>query len=59
MDTATRVQILDESVCISHNANTHGKGMTPTILPPLMGKIVGQTVLFNLAMTTHPGKGKL
>ena len=27
MDTATRVQILDEVVCISHSANTLGKDM--------------------------------
>ena len=35
MDTATRVQILDETDCIS---NTLGKGMNPIILPPAMGK---------------------
>ena len=33
MDTATRVQILDEAYCISHSTNTFGKGMNPTILP--------------------------
>ena len=38
MDTATRVQILDESDCISHSTNTLGKGMNPIILPPAMGK---------------------
>ena len=38
MDTATRVQILDETDCISHNANIFGKGMNPIILPPAMGK---------------------
>ena len=38
MDTATRVQILDETDCISHSTNTLGKGMNPTILPPAMGK---------------------
>ena len=38
MDTATRVQILDETDGISHNTNTLGKGMNPTILPPAMGK---------------------
>ena len=38
MDTATRVQILDETDCISHNTNTLGKGMNPIILPPAMGK---------------------
>ena len=38
MDTATRVQILDETDCISHTTNTLGKGMNPIILPPVMGK---------------------
>ena len=32
------VQILDETDCISHSANTLGKGMNPIILPPAMGK---------------------
>ena len=34
----TRVQILDETDCISHSTNTLGKGMNPIILPPAMGK---------------------
>ena len=34
MDTATRVQILDETVCISQCTNTLEKGMDPIILPP-------------------------
>ena len=38
MDTATRVQILDETDCISRNINTLEKGMNPIILPPAMGK---------------------
>ena len=38
MDTATRVQILDETDCISRSTNTLGKGMNPIILPPAMGK---------------------
>ena len=38
MDTATRVQILDETDCISHSTNTLGKGMNLIILPPAMGK---------------------
>ena len=38
MDTATRVQILDETDCISHSTNTLGKGMNPIILPPALGK---------------------
>ena len=48
MDSSIRVQFLDEAVGISHSANTLGKGMNPYILPPAMGKIVGQTGLFNL-----------
>ena len=38
MDTVTRVQILDETDCISHCSNTLGKGMNPVNLPPSMGK---------------------
>ena len=38
MDTATRVQILDEADYISHSTNTLGKGMNPIILPPAIGK---------------------
>ena len=33
-----RVQILDQTNCISHSTNTLGKGMNPIILPPAMGK---------------------
>ena len=32
MDTATRVQILDETDRISHSTNIFGKGMNPIIL---------------------------
>ena len=35
---ATRVQTLDEAVCISHSANTFGKSINPLILPSAMGK---------------------
>ena len=38
VDTATRVQILDENDCISYSTNNLGKGMNPIILPPAMGK---------------------
>ena len=38
MDTATRVQILDQTDCISHCVNTLGKSMNPIILLPAMGK---------------------
>ena len=35
-DTATRVQILNETDGISHSTNTIGKGTNPIILPPAM-----------------------
>ena len=38
MDPVTRVQNLDEAVCILHFANTLRKGMNPTILRPAMDK---------------------
>ena len=53
MDTGTRVQNPDETVCISHTANTLGKDMNPAI-----GKIVGHTSHFNLDMVTSLGEGK-
>ena len=59
MDTATQVQILDETDCISHSTNTLGNGMNPIILPPAMGKIVGQTRFFSFGEATSLGEGKL
>ena len=38
MDTTTRIQILDETDCISHNTNNLAKGINPIILPVAMGK---------------------
>ena len=38
MDMMIQVQILNKSVCISHSANSLGKGMNPIILPSAMGK---------------------
>ena len=38
MDTAVRVQIPDETVVISHKANSFGKNMNPTILSLAMSK---------------------
>ena len=38
INTVTRDQMLDESVCISHSANALGKGMNSIIVPPAMGK---------------------
>ena len=57
MDTATRVQILDLTDCISHSTNTLGKGMNPIILPPAM--VVGQTRFFSLGEAISLGEGKL
>ena len=59
MDTATQVQILDETDCLSHRTNTLGKGMNPIIRPTAMGKIVGQTGFFSLGEATSLGEGKL
>ena len=39
MDTATRVQILDETDYILNSTNTLGKGINPIILLPAMGKL--------------------
>ena len=38
MDMTIRVQILEEVVCISHSADTLGKGIDPIILSPAMGR---------------------
>ena len=37
-DTATRVQIMDMTDCVSHSTNTLGKGMNEINPPPAMGK---------------------
>ena len=37
MDMETQVQILDETVFISHSTNTLEKVINPTILPPAIG----------------------
>ncbi len=50
MDTATRVQILDETDSISHSTNTLREGMNPIILPP---------DFFSLGVATSLGEGKL
>ena len=50
---------MDETDCISHSTNTLGKGINPIILPPTMGKIVGQTRFFSLGEATSLGEGKL
>ena len=45
MDTVTRVQILDESDCISHSTSTLGKSMNPIILPPATKDRLGSSAL--------------
>ena len=39
MDSMTRIQILNEAVCISHRTNTLWGNINTTTLPPVMGKI--------------------
>ena len=34
-------------ICISCYINTLGKGINPNIIPPAIGKIIGQTGFFN------------
>ena len=43
---------LDEAVYISHGTNILGKGINPTILPQVMGKIMEQNGLFSFNMFT-------
>ena len=38
MESTAQVQIPDEAFCFSLCANTFGKGMNPSDLPPVMGK---------------------
>ena len=42
MDTANRIQILNETVFISHNAHIHGKIIHIAILASVMGKLLGR-----------------
>ena len=50
---------LNKADYISHSTNTLGKGMNPIILPPAMGKIIGQTRFFSLGEATSLREGKL
>ena len=36
MNTKTRVQNLEDAICVSNSANTLRKGMNPIIRPPVM-----------------------
>ena len=56
MKSVTRVQILDEVAYVSHCANALEKCRNPSVLSPVMGKIVGQTRIFNLGSTSSLGK---
>ena len=38
MESAIRVQILNEAVCVSLQTNTLKKNMNPSLLPSVMGK---------------------
>ena len=55
--TAIRVQILGETVYISHSANFIRKGMNPIILPPALGK-QSEKLNSNLSMGADLGEGK-
>ena len=55
MISATRVQILDETVCISLSANDLEKGMNPTLSSNVW--FVGQIGLFNFGKATDLGEG--
>ena len=59
MDTVNLVQIPNEAVCITHSDNTIEKDINPTISPAVMGKIAGQTELFNLCMALDLREEKL
>ena len=56
METVTRVQSMDKTVCISHGANIHMNYIHPTLWPPVT---IRQTGLFNLRLATNLGEGKL
>ena len=55
MNMVTKVQILNKAICISHSANTLGKGMNATILLLVIGE---QSEFFNhgIAMAIREGK---
>ena len=59
MDSVTQVQFQDEAVYIPLSTDTLVKGMNQTILSLAIGKIVGQTKLISLRMTTDIEEGIL
>ena len=58
MDTAIWVQTWMRLYAFHIGANTLGKGMHPTILPPATNKQKEQMRLFNLGMAINQGEGK-
>ena len=52
MELITQIKILDETVCISHSANTLRKGMNETILSPAIGKIVAFLLLLSQLLSS-------
>ena len=59
MHTASRAQILDNALCISHNANTVGKNLNPSIFALIMGKLLGGWGSENLAIGQEGGSSNL
>ena len=57
MVTATPVQILDDSLYISHSVDSPNKGRYSTIPPPAMGNLAEQRGLDNIGVATSLGEG--
>ena len=58
MNAVTRIQILNEEVCISQSTNNLGKDMNPTILSRYQ-KTDDHTGFFNPGMATSLVEGNL
>ena len=58
MYTATQVQILDETDCISHSTNTLGNGMNPIILPPAMFKFKPVKLCLKIDLVSYPARAE-
>ena len=56
LSSTTRIQILDEAICISCNANTLGIGMNPHVLSPSMGNSKAKPD--SLPLVWQPGQEK-
>ena len=61
LQLVTRVQYLDEAICILLHTNAVGKGINPLVLssPSTMGKIVGQAGFFSIGLATRLGEERL